>query len=230
MRRALKVALMVAGIGALYQVAVAANGGSMGSAPSSSPASAPMTPEMMAKDAYNSGIDHKDKGRKLEDQAEKQAAKDRDKTEAKAKDEYAKALKDFKKAADLVPGMYQAFNGMGFAYRKTGEPAKALEMYDKALQMAPGFPDAIEYRGEAYLALNKVEDAKQSYLALFAEDRAQADDLMKSMTAWVAKHQADPAGVDPAIVSGLDGWIKERSKVALLTANMGVNSHLSIWK
>ena len=65
---------------------------------------------------------------------------------------------------------------MGFAYRKTGDYAKALEMYDQAIKMAPGFfPEAVEYRAEAYLALNRIDDARQSYLDLFAADRKQAD-------------------------------------------------------
>ena len=228
MRRVLKMALVLVSVVGLYQVSAAANGAPVPSAGASSAGPA-MTPEEMARDAYNSGIDHKDKGRKLEADADKQALKDRDKTLAKAKDEYAKALKDFKKAADLVPALYQAFNGMGFAYRKTGEPVKALEMYDKALQMAPGFPDAMEYRGEAYLALNRVDDAKTSYLSLFAKDRTQADDLMKAMTVWVTKHQADPAGVDPAAVTALDTWIKERVKLATTTADMGLHSNHSVW-
>ena len=64
--------------------------------------------------------------------------------------------------------MPQAYNGMGYSYRKLGDYTKALENYDRALQLAPKFPDAIEYRGEAYLALNRLDDAKQAYLTLFA--------------------------------------------------------------
>ncbi len=230
MFRVLKAVLAMFVAVGLYQVAVAANGSPM-PAPSMGGAAAPAkTPEDMARDAYNSGIEHKDKGVKYEMDAEKQTAKDREKTLNKAKDEYGKALKDFKRAADLVPTAPQPYNGMGFALRKTGDAAKALEMYDKALQIAPGFPDAMEYRGEAYLALNKIDEAKQSYLALFASDRTQADQLMKAMEAWVASHQAQPAGVDPGLVSSLDSWIKERSKLSTLTANMGLKSNQSIWK
>ena len=116
---------------------------------------------------------------------------------------------------------------MGYTLRKTGDAAKALEMYDKALQMAPGFPDAIEYRGEAYLALGRVDDAKASYLTLFAKDRTQADLLMAAMKAFVAK---PAAGVDPAAVTALDGWIKERTKIATVTADMGLRSNRTVWK
>ena len=55
------------------------------------------------------------------------------KLEKKAADEFGKALKDFKRAADLNPRLYQAYNGMGYSYRKLGDYTKALEYYDKAL-------------------------------------------------------------------------------------------------
>jgi tetratricopeptide (TPR) repeat protein len=230
MVRALKAVLAIFAVVGLHQAVVAANGSSMpaSAGPSASPPAA--TPEDMAREAYNNGIGHKDKGVKFEVDAEKQSAKDREKTLSKAQDEFGKALKDFKHAADLMPNMPQPYNGMGFALRKTGDATKSLEMYDKALQIAPGFPDAMEYRGEAYLALNKVDQVKDAYLALFATDREQAGQLMKAMTAWVAKHQADAAGVDPGVVSSLDSWIKERSKISTLTANMGLRNNQSIWR
>jgi len=236
MKGAVKLMLLLAAAALIGSGTVSANGGSMGgggsmgSSSASSAPSAPKTPEEQARDAYNSGIDHKTKGVKFEEQAAKQADKDRAKTMAKAQDEFGKALKDFKKAADLVPDIYQAYNGMGYAYRKTGDYVKALEMYDKALQLAPGFPDAVEYRGEAYLAMNRIDDAKQAYLALFGKDRTNADMLMASMKTWVATHQANAGGVDPAVVASLDEWVKERTKVAQLTADMSVKNNQSIWK
>jgi tetratricopeptide (TPR) repeat protein len=47
----------------------------------------------------------------------------------------------------LNPNLPQAYNGLGYAYRKLGDYAKALENYDRALQLSPRFVDAIEYRG-----------------------------------------------------------------------------------
>ena len=264
MSRVFAVVLTVAAAAAVQQTAVRANGSSMPSAPSGgSSSSMPVaTPEQLAAQVYNSGISHKNKGLKLEADAEK-ATKGKEKILGKAKDEYGKALKDFKKALDLKPDAFQAqthhvrsphrragveairkharpgspghthhqgFIHMGFALRKTGEPVKALEMYDKALTLAPGFPDALEYRGEAYLALNRIDDAKAAYLELFAKDRDQAAQLMKAMTDWVAKRQADPTGVDPASVAAFDTWIKERAKVAALTVNMSLASNHSAWR
>jgi tetratricopeptide (TPR) repeat protein len=228
MSRVLTVVFAVAAGAAIHQTAVRANG-SAAPAPSPSASMPAMSTEQLAAQAYNSGISHKNKGLKLEADAAK-AVKDRDKNLGKAKDEYGKALKDFKKALDLKPDAFQAYNGLGFALRKTGEPVKALEMYDQALKMAPGFPDALEYRGEAYLALNRIDDAKAAYLELFAKDREQAGQLMKAMSDWVAARQAEPAGVDPTAIAAFDTWIKERGKVAALTVDMSLASNHSAWR
>ena len=227
MLRVAKIALIVAITLGLHQVVLASGS----KAPTGGGGdSAFQSPAEMAKQAYNNGISHKDKGRKLEEQLEKQTfkdAKEQQKATAKVQDEYAKALKDFTKAAKLDATMFQAVNGMGYAYRKTGEPTKSLEAYDKALQMAPGFPDAIEYRGEAYLALGRVDDAKQAYLSLFSKDRTQADVLIRAMSAWVAKQ---PTGVDATTLASFDAWVKERAKVATTTSDMGLSNNHSIWK
>ena len=230
MSRIVKGVLVLAAIVGLHQVVASATGTAVPAGGGGMAPMAPKSPAVMARDSYNSGIEHKDKGRKLEEQLGGQIfrnPKDQEKAEGKVKDEFTKAMKDFKKATEQDPTLYQAYNGMAYTLRKTGDAAKALEMYDKALQMAPGFPDAIEYRGEAYLALGRVDDAKQSYMTLFAKDRAQADILMKAMTAFVAK---PPAGADPAAVAALDTWIKERAKIATLTADMGLRSNRTVWK
>ncbi len=232
MKRMWKAGLLLAAAVALSQAGAGASGGSVPSAPSM-PAGGSMptiSPEEMAKQVYNSGIEHKDKGLKLELKAASEQAKDQQKTLAKAKSEYEKSLKDFKRAADLSPELYQAYNGMGFAYRKTGDYTKALEMYDKALKLAPGFPDAIEYRGEAYLGLNRVDDAKQAYMELFASDRKQADLLMTAMTEWIVKRHADSAGVDPAALAAFESWVKERSTLAGQTASMALAARHETWR
>jgi tetratricopeptide (TPR) repeat protein len=231
MKQTIGAAVALGAAMALYQAVALASGSAVPSAPAGS--SMPSrSPEEMAIAAYNSGIDHKDRGLKFEATASTTAdAKERAKVEDKAKKEYEKALKDFKSAASGSPQMYQAYNGMGFAYRKSGDYTKALEMYDRALTLKPGFPDAIEYRGEAYLGLNRVEDAKQAYLEVLAADRKQADTLMAAMQKWIAQKKASPAGtgsVDPAVVSALETWIKDRGEIAKETMAMGM-SHGPRW-
>lgn len=225
MRRLVKAGLVLTVVGVCSGPIVAEN--TRMPAPTT-PARMP-TPDELAVEAYNSGVSHRDKGHKAEQQVATAKESDRAKHEKRAADEYGKALKDFKRAADLNPRLYQAYNGMGYATRKLGDYAKALEYYDKAIQMAPGFPEAIEYRGEAYLALNRVDDAKKAYLELLASNRNLADSLMKSMKHWVEKRRADPAGVDPATISAFEAWITERSEAASLTASMGLSGHSRGW-
>lgn len=226
MKKILTAAVVLGAAVALYQAAALANGSTLPSGAGPGPS---RSPEEMAIESYNNGINHKDKGLQFEATAQVTTdVKERAKLQNKAKQEFEKALKDFRNAASGSPKMYQAYNGMGFAYRKTGDHAKALEMYDKALALAPGFPDAIEYRGEAYLGLNRVDDAKQAYLEILAADRKQADTLLAAMKAWLEQRKANPAGVDPAVITGLETWINERSEIAKETAAMGL-SHGPRW-
>jgi tetratricopeptide (TPR) repeat protein len=234
MKRFVRLAVALVGVVAAYQAVGWANGGSVPagpSAPSGGSVARPVTPEEMAIEAYNSGISRRDRAAKAETQAVKEKKdSDRAKNEKKAREEYGKALKDFEKAATLNPSMPQAYNGMGFSYRKLGDYEKALANYDKALQLAPKFPDAIEYRGEAYLGLNRLDDAKQAYLTLFAMDRKQADSLMVAMKEYLAKKKTDPAGVDAAALTAFESWITERSGVAEQTKLMALNAHHGTWR
>ena len=233
MLRIIKAAVSLVALVGVYQAAAGANGVAVPPSPSPS-ASSPsrtLTPEEVAVEVYNSGISHRDRALKADTQAMKDKKdSDRLKNEKKAREEYDKALKDFARAAKLNPSMPQAYNGMGFAYRKLGDYAKALENYDRALQLAPNFPDAIEYRGEAYLALNRLDEAKQAYLTLFAMDRKQADSLMAAMKEYVAKKKADPSGVDTAALSAFETWIGERAGVAEETRLMAVYAHSGSWR
>src|SRR5215210_166832 len=211
MLRTLKVAVLLAAAIGFHQVSTFASGSSMPSAPSAGSSLPSRTPEERAVDAYRNGDEHRMKGKKLEDEASAKQGTDAQKSAAKSRSEFEKALKDFKNAAQLNPQLFQAYNGMGYSYRKTGDYAKALEMYDQAIKMAPGFySEAIEYRAEAYLGLNRTDDARKAYLELFAADRKQADLLMTAMKNWVAAHRGDAAGVDPAAVSAFETWISER--------------------
>jgi tetratricopeptide (TPR) repeat protein len=231
MFRTSRTIILIVGALAIAHVGIFANGSSAPSAPSGGSSMPSMTPEERAIEAYKSGDDHRLKGKKLEEEAATKKGSDADKALAKAKNEYEKSLKDFNNAAKLNPKLAPAYNGMGFAYRKTGDYTKALAMYDQAIELAKPkvFPEALEYRGEAYLALNRIDDARQTYLDLFALDRKQADSLMEAMKKWVSTRQSDPAGVAPDAISGFEKWIGEREGVAKQTRLMGVTTKYAGW-
>jgi tetratricopeptide (TPR) repeat protein len=64
------------------------------------------------------------------------------------------------RAIEERPWHDDAYNLMGFAYRKLGDYDKALESYDRALELNPHHRGALEYLGEAYLELDQPEAAK----------------------------------------------------------------------
>lgn len=178
-------------------------------APGASPAA--QAPDMQAKILYNAGIDDLRR-------ADNAAARDDGADEARTL--YSIALGKFQRAVQLDPKMHQAWNYVGYSHRKLGDYDDSLEAYERALALRPGYPEAIEYRAEAYLALKRFKDAEQSYLDLFATNRAVADKLLEAMKSWVAAQRSSAAGSDAASVGDLDTWVQERSQIAAQTAGL----------
>lgn len=83
----------------------------------------------------------------------------------------AKAMieaKDYKGALPLLQQVVakdaknaDAYNLMGFATRKSGDPNGSLQFYNQALTLDPKHIGAHEYVGEAYLMLDRVKEAEQ---------------------------------------------------------------------
>ena len=133
------------------------------------------------------------------------------------KDAYARARKQFEEATKLDPLFAEAWNGLGYSQRKLGDYDKALASYGRALSLKPGYPEATEYRGEAYLGLNRISDAKQAYLDLFASNRALAQRLLGAMQGWIEAQRNGKARADAA---DLAKWVEERSQIAAQTASL----------
>lgn len=189
-----------------------------------------MTPEERAKSAYNQGV----RTAKQADKAGKaagEAANEKKKAKAveQAQKQYAKAREYFAAAAQLKPGMYEAWNYIGYTSRKLGEYDNALAAYGEALHLNPSYSEAIEYRGEAYLGLNRIEDAKGAYLSLFANARPLADQLLAAMQQWIAERRADAAGIPAADVDTFSQWIQERTNIAQQTASLAIGGAQVKW-
>ena len=105
------------------------------------------------------------------------ASADGDRTPSPARVEkdpaYGQAVKaieagQFKTAIPLLEGVIarddrnaDAYNWLGYAVRKDGDPARAIPIYQKALTLDPKHRGAHEYIGEAYLMLGDLPKAKQ---------------------------------------------------------------------
>jgi len=81
-----------------------------------------------------------------------------------------KAIKagDFPAAIRLLNGVVardatnaDAYNWLGYATRKNGDPAAAIPIYQKALAIDPDHRGAHEYIGEAYLQMDDLAKAKE---------------------------------------------------------------------
>jgi len=141
-----------------------------------------------------------------------------------AKAAYTKARSSFEAATKADPNLAQAWNGLGYTNRKLGDYKTALTAYDKAIELRAGYPEATEYRGEAYLSLNRLEEAKQAYLDLFAENRELAGKLLDSMKAWIAS-----PGKKKDDVADLTEFVQERAKIASQTASLTRESATQGW-
>ena len=189
------------------------------------------TPKERAKSVYNDGIHEVKKADGY--QADATAANDpkkKDKALGKAHDRYAAALTRFLQAAKLDSNMYEAFNYIGYTNRKLGNYDVALAAYERALALHPGYPEALEYRGEAFLGLNRVADAQQTYLDLFAANRALADRLLTAMKSWIDTQRTAAAGADATAVDALDKWVQERAQIASQTAGLTREGAASSWR
>jgi tetratricopeptide (TPR) repeat protein len=74
---------------------------------------------------------------------------------------YAAALPLLQQVVTKDPRNADAFNLLGFATRKSGNPQASLQYYTQALALDPKHLGAHEYIGEAYLMLDQLPQAEQ---------------------------------------------------------------------
>ncbi|MEJ0086566.1 MAG: tetratricopeptide repeat protein [Pseudomonadota bacterium] len=189
-----------------------------------------LSQEDQARQQYNYGVRAVGKADAIDAGAARQTdAKKRAKLLAKARTAYSAALQRFVKATELDHSMHEAWNYLGYTSRKLGNYNDALLAYDRALSLKPGYPEAIEYRGHAYLALDRLSEAKEAYLALYAGNRKLAAQLLAAMQGWVGEHRANAAGVDGAMIESFAAWVSERSTIAGQTAGLTREGAPAAW-
>ena len=149
--------------------------------------------------------------------------------QAAAREAYASARTKLQSLVGRSPQFAEAWNALGYTQRKLGSFDDSLASYAKALELKPGYPEALEYRGEAYLRLNRIHDAKQAYLDLFASNRKIAAILLESMKVWIKTQQGAHA-VDASEVTDLQQWVQERSQIATQTAALTRAGAAASWR
>ena len=181
-----------------------------------SPSTPAMTPQNNAVNSFNDGLKYRDRAWK----AEKELATATDPKRIQTLNEiihksYDADIRSQRAAIQDNPNMYQAHTELAYALRKTGNYDESLKSYGKALELMPNYGEAIEYRAEAYLGLNRVNDAKDSYLTLYnggAKDLAKQ--LADAMQKWVKDRKATPGDVAPASIDEFSKWISQRTEIA----------------
>jgi len=186
--------------------------------------------EEAAKTAYNSAVRIIKNAKDCDSDAAKAATPEKSaKAHDKAQKYYHEAVTKLIDVVGLDPKMYQAWNYLGFANRHLGNYEDALSSYAKALELKSDYADAIEYRGEAYLGLNRIDDAKDAYMALFRDSRPLANELMMAMHQWAEARRKDGQGLSPTDVEAFAKWMDERESVAAQTASLATGAP-PIWR
>ena len=93
------------------------------------------------------------------------------------KGEYARAIKNYKKAVKIDNKYAEAYSNLGYCYRKSGDYDWALSSYKKALKIDPKLAPAHEYIGEAYAELGKFDKAEEHLAILKTIDQENAEKL-----------------------------------------------------
>ncbi len=192
--------------------------------------SLPMNPEQQAKVLFNDGVRYTERADKKEGSvASLSDEKKRERALKDVKSDYTTALGKFAQVLRINSRMPEAWNYVGYTSRKLGNYDDALKAYSNALLLRPGYPEAIEYRGEALLAVNKVSDAQQSYLDLFAANRALANKLLDAMKSWIATQRSASAADTAGAADDLDKWVQERAQIAGQTASLTREGTAESW-
>ena len=134
---------------------------------------------------YNDGVKRMEKARAIGVKGDSAYAYNyRATSDAKARKEYEKAVEKFTKAIELDPKLADAYNNIGYCYRKLEELDKSLAEYEQAITLDPQLDRAREYRGETFLALNQLDKANEELEYLKKARSPYADTLALSIEAY----------------------------------------------
>lgn len=166
------------------------------------------SPADEAKAHYNAGLAARDQAWALQDRLADAEEVEIEKLHKKIKNNYERAIREYRSAVSKDPKMFQAYSSLGYALRKTEDFRNALNAYNSALEINPEYTEALEYRGEAWLGLNQPELAKKDYTVLVGLNQKHAAELLHSMKNWAASGRAE-GEMKAADLEALNSWIAE---------------------
>lgn len=141
-----------------------------------------------ATNEYNKGVRHMDKAQGIASRGDSAFAFNyRATADAKVRKEYGKAIKRFRNALSYKPDMKEAFNNLGYCYRKIDKLKESLDAYEQAIALDSNFAQAREYRGETFLAMGDFAKANGELEFLQSINSAYADTLAQSIELYQLK-------------------------------------------
>ena len=117
--------------------------------------------------------------------------------------DWQSVIDQMEKVVAQRPWHDDAYNLMGFAYRKLGNYARSVAAYQQALELNPHHRGALAYLGETYLAMGCVKQANDVLGQLEVVCRRVAGDREQGQgqgtcEEWVALKEAIDAVPQPA--------------------------------
>ncbi len=100
------------------------------------------------------------------------------------------AIKNFKKAVAKDSKNAEAYNLMGYSYRRIGKADLAFATYAKALDIDPNHRGAHEYLGQTYLLVGDAEKAREQLAILTDLCGEQCEETVKLQKA-IKRHEAN---------------------------------------
>lgn len=110
------------------------------------------------------------------------------------KESYSDAISVLNGIVETNPREADAYNLLGFSYRKSKDFARAERNYKRALRLNPDHKGALEYVGELYLQTDRREKAEESLAkleALCPSGCEELDDLRRSIASNGQTSNAD---------------------------------------
>jgi tetratricopeptide (TPR) repeat protein len=176
-------------------------------------------PDKAAAKAYAAGM--KTMGKAHEQEAillKETDAEKRGRAREKLEDFYGRAIDQFTQVL-RNQDMSDAWNQICYVHLQLGAYREAMDDCNHALKIKPDLLQAEHSRGEAYLGIDRLDDAKASYMDLFYHSRPLADQLLVSMHVWLKNHRAAAGGMRATDIDAFDKWLQERDGIANPTAS-----------
>ena len=111
--------------------------------------------------------------------------------------DYASAVEEYAKVAQLRPDLPEAYNNLGVAFKKKGDLEKAVANFDRALELRGDYSEARSNRGWVYVEQKKWREARADFeQALKTDPHDQGALYGLSQLLWEAR---DYAGAQQAL-------------------------------